>query len=112
MNTTKEISPELAENTEKGFYVPTIADCEEAGMDVGLNGMDRPIAVWEEGKMIDEERWEIKGDYIVFDDEDAPEFVSSTDSSQDRPLVFGDRDKCMAFLQNHMVTAAEQGGLN
>lgn len=106
MNTTHTAAP------NPGYYVPTPADCEEAGLYVGENQLEEPVAYWGVGEQVDEEHYKVHGDRIVFAHGQPVVFESQHDPSASRELTFTNRNACMAFLRNHMVTAAEQGGLN
>jgi len=93
---------------DPGYYIPTPADCEEAGLISIFNGDDERF-YWPPLSQVDADLFEGNGDFIVFEDG-----CATLCSDNDRELVFANRDACMAFLRNHMVTAAEptEGGAN
>lgn len=91
MNTTHTTAP------DPGYYVPTPADCLEAGMK-------------QSSRMDNWYLWPFpeKKDAIAFGSEDRA-FLCQLDprAGIDYELVFANRDACMAFLHNHTDRAAE-----
>lgn len=102
MNTTNTVSPELAEIIAKGHYVPTKRDCEEAGM----VAMSDTHFLWAIPAPADAPVIELSDDCVSFDRFGRDPIMEDV-NGESRELVFADRYACMAFLRNHIVTAAE-----
>lgn len=113
MNTTPETAP------NPGYYVPTPADCLEAGM---IQPDERCIFFWVDHTLpaLQEGDPDIRvylkyGDRITFypiESNRSPVayFECAADQSMNHELVFANRDACMAFLRNHIVPTLKAGG--
>lgn len=93
MNTTHTAAP------DPGYYVPKPSDCLEAGLISPHRWGHR--FYW----IAPDEHTDTEPDYIHFGDPH-PALVSDH-LDHERELVFTSRAACMAFLRNHIVTAAE-----